>query len=268
MTIDPFPLATIEDACKTIGDLYTGSELTRILADVGVGRYDPGEGNTKWKRLAQAVNDHQCATTKGDALVKLITVAMSPQRTLSRAQDAAEARDRLNQVLSLVGLKVTAEGKVARTPVAKTDQEALDRGERLKSLLVKRRCHASVLEHCRPHLAKNDYYEVVFEAVKGLGGRLSEMAGVDEDGYKAVEAALTRPSPKVRLNALVTATDRNEQVGIANLCKGLFSAFRNPAAHETRLSWMMTEQDALDVLGALSLIHRRLDAATTAPKAG
>lgn len=36
---------------------------------------------------------------------------------------------------------------------------------------------------------------------------------------------------------------------------------RNPQAHDLRSKWTMTEQDALDVLGTLSLIHRRLDAA-------
>ena len=32
--------------------------------------------------------------------------------------------------------------------------------------------------------------------------------------------------------------------------KGVFAAFRNPAAHEPKIVWTMTEQDALDVLGA------------------
>ena len=36
---------------------------------------------------------------------------------------------------------------------------------------------------------------------------------------------------------------------------------RNPAAHEPKLYWTMSELDALDVLGTLSMIHRRLDTA-------
>jgi uncharacterized protein (TIGR02391 family) len=43
--------------------------------------------------------------------------------------------------------------------------------------------------------------------------------------------------------------------------KGLFAAFRNPQAHEPQIVWSMSEQDALDVLGTLSMIRRRLDAA-------
>jgi uncharacterized protein (TIGR02391 family) len=88
------------------------------------------------------------------------------------------------------------------------------------------------------------------------------MAGIDEDGYKAVDVALCGAAPKIRVNALRTTTEKGEQVGVANLAKGIFSAFRNPAAHETRLDWCMTEQDALDMLGIVSLIHRRLDSAS------
>ncbi|MGO1264497.1 MAG: TIGR02391 family protein [Brevibacterium aurantiacum] len=65
----------------------------------------------------------------------------------------------------------------------------------------------------------------------------------------------------IKLNALSTATRRNEQRGISLLAEGLFAAFRNPSAHEPRTKWEMSEQDALDVLGAASMVHRRLDSA-------
>ena len=55
-------------------------------------------------------------------------------------------------------------------------------------------------------------------------------------------------TPRIRLNALQTRTQRDEQRGVANLTKGLFSAFRNPAAHEPRIEWTLSEQDALDFL--------------------
>lgn len=263
--ISPFQPGTIEDVAKVIGELYSGSELTHILVEVGIRKRDPGEGYTKWRRLAQAVSDNQCATGNGNALVKLITVSFSPQHTLNRATQADTACDKLNQILSLEGLRVNDEGKVATTQPAKTVQEALSRGERLKSLLTKRNYHSEVVKHCRDHLSKSEYYEVVFEAVKGLGSRLSKMAEVDEDGYKVVDAALSGAAPRILLNSFSSVTEHNEQTGIANLSKRLFSTFRNPAAHETRLNWSITEQDALDMLGTLSLIHRRLDTATLAP---
>ena len=263
-TIPPFQAATVESVAKIIGDLYSGSELTRILHETRLTKFDAGEGNTKWRRLAQAVADNQGATRTGNALVGLITKAMSPQRTLDRAAAAAEARDELTKVLSFYGYKVTDEGKVANAKsTARTTDEALARGERLRTSLVTRGCHDEVLMHCRAGLAKSEYYEVVFEATKGLNDRLSTLSGIAGDGAQLVDATLCGASPVVRLNALASSTDRNEQTGIANLAKGVLSAFRNPVAHETRLNWMMSEQDALDALGTLSLIHRRLDHAST-----
>lgn len=95
------------------------------------------------------------------------------------------------------------------------------------------------------------------------------MTGLDLDGHPLVEAALggRNVTPLLALNSRRTDTERNEQSGIANIIKGLFSAFRNPAAHEPRLVWHVTEADALDLLSTLSLVHRRLDRAVLIPTA-
>ena len=49
----PFPQGSIEDVAKIVGDLYSGSELTRILDQVGLPD-NLGSAMTKWKRLAAA----------------------------------------------------------------------------------------------------------------------------------------------------------------------------------------------------------------------
>jgi hypothetical protein len=43
--------------------------------------------------------------------------------------------------------------------------------------------------------------------------------------------------------------------------RGLFNAVRNPQAHTPKLLWHLYEADALDLLGTVSLLHRRLDTA-------
>ena len=259
-SVAPFPAGTIEAVARIVGDQYTGSELTVLAAEVPL-TDDPGEGLTKWRRLAHALSSNQTKTQTGNALVKLVTVAMRPDHTLSRKGPADVARDDLNQVLSLVGLKVLANGKVARARKAETDTEALARSNRLRTVLEQRGSHAQVTAYCRAELLRTDYYEAVFEAIKGLGARIREMTGMDADGYNLVEATMAGKAPLIRINPGQTRTERDEQLGVANLAKGLFSAFRNPTAHEPKLHWVMTEQDALDVLGTLSLIHRRIDQA-------
>ncbi|WP_338481354.1 TIGR02391 family protein [Rhodococcus sp. DN22] len=187
---------------------------------------------------------------------------MRPDRTMTRKVQADIARDQLNQALSLAGMKVREDGKVATVKRARTDSEALDRTQHLRNLLVRRDAHDAVLAYCRTELLRTDFYEAVFEAIKGLGSRIRQMTKTEGDGYGLIDATMCGKEPVLAINNLNTRTDRDEQLGVANLAKGLFSAFRNPVAHEPRLEWQMSEQDALDVLGTLSLIHRRIDAAT------
>jgi uncharacterized protein (TIGR02391 family) len=51
-----------------------------------------------------------------------------------------------------------------------------------------------------------------------------------------------------------------------NLLKGLFGTFRNTTAHAPKITWDIEEQDALDILSMVSLVHRRLDKAIEAKK--
>ncbi len=67
--------------------------------------------------------------------------------------------------------------------------------------------------------------------------------------------------PLLAFNSLRTDTERNEQTGMINLMKGMFSSFRNPTAHAPKISWSITEQDAMDLLSLASLLHRRIDTA-------
>ena len=50
-----------------------------------------------------------------------------------------------------------------------------------------------------------------------------------------------------------------KQKGFVNLLVGLFGVFRNPTAHAEKIYWPIGEQDALDILGLVSLVHRKLD---------
>jgi uncharacterized protein (TIGR02391 family) len=74
--------------------------------------------------------------------------------------------------------------------------------------------------------------------------------------------------PLLTFNSLRTETERNEQTGMMNLMKGMFSAFRNPTAHAPKITWTITEQDAFDLLTLASLLHRRIDTAILIPRTG
>ena len=72
--------------------------------------------------------------------------------------------------------------------------------------------------------------------------------------------------PFLAFNSLRTDSEQSEQKGLLNLLKGMFGTFRNPTAHAPKISWNMTEQDALDLLTMASFLHRRLDGAARTPR--
>lgn len=259
-SLTPFDPGAVERLCRVIGDTdkgLTGREIGDLLDEVGL--QDPGE-ITKWKRLREPLLQEQGRSSSGNCVAALIERAMQPVRW-SDARDFGERRNALNEVLVFCGLELDAQGRLRQVKAAATHDEAQQRIRRLRAELERRQCHAEVFRYCTREIVQEDYFNVVFEAVKGLAERIRQDSGLDADGSKLVDRAFSTSSPMLAFNSLRTETERNEQTGLANIMRGIFSAFRNPAAHEPRLTWDVGEQDTLDLLQTLSLVHRRLDGA-------
>ena len=114
---------------------------------------------------------------------------------------------------------------------------------------------------------QDNYFHAVFEASKGLAQRIRDMTGVQLDGAALIDRVFALDRPLLALNALRTESERSEHKGFALLLKGCFSAIRNPRAHEPKILWE-GEDDAVDYLTLLSLLHRKLDAAVQVPQGG
>lgn len=97
--------------------------------------------------------------------------------------------------------------------------------------------------------------------------RLRRTMGAQGDGAALVDAALALGKtgvPALAINALGTQTERDEQTGLANLIKGLGGLYRNPTAHDPRLNRFVSDDELLEVLTLVSMVHRRLDGARIA----
>jgi uncharacterized protein (TIGR02391 family) len=261
----PFNEGTIESIAHVVGDTssgFTGAEIARLLRVCRIP--DPGE-MTKWRRVATALEDEQTKTRSGNCIVSFITAAMQPVRWTNNTAGFAAMREGLNIVLAFSGLAVGEDGLVYRRTAARTHDEAAI-AKRLRDELVRRKGHSEVFKYCSKELVEEDCFGAVFEATKGLCERLRAMCGLDEDGQRLVQEAFEGSSPMIALNSLRTNTEKNEQRGLASLMKGVLSAFRNPEAHETKLTWHVSEPDAIDLLSTLSLIHGRLDVAVVIRK--
>lgn len=255
-----FSQSDLEAIAKALGDTsegLTGSEIGHILASLRMA--DPNPDLTKWRRLFNALVARQNYSQNRRATLEFIRQAMKPARYVKNPEQFEARRTNLNLALSFSGLAVDASGNVVSIKKARTLSEAARRAEELQADLRPRGVHPDVLRFCRAELVADNYFHAVLEATKSIADKLRSKTGLIDDGADLVDKALTGISPLLSINPLATKSEKSEQSGFANLIKGTFGMFRNPTAHEARILWSMTKEDAEDLLTLASLIHRRLD---------
>ena len=228
----------LDAIARALGDTtegLSGPEIEHLLASCKIA--DPGP-MTKRVRIYNAFAECQNTKRNRTNILEFIRRAMKPARYIHEPNRYEPMRARLNQALVFAGLVVDEAGELKSADVAKTLPEALQRARDLRADLEGRGVHPDVLKFCRA-----------------------------DDGSALVDRVLTGNPPLMAINALSTASERSEQSGFANLVRGTFGMFRNPTAHEARIHWAMTKEDAQDLMSIVSLIHRRLDMAQVLSRA-
>ena len=250
-------IQAIADALGDTAEGLTGSEIAHLLLSCAISDTDPAI--TKRVRLYNAFAHDQNCRKDRTRILGFIRKAMKPARFAKEPHRFEPMRANLNRALAFAGLSVNEAGELVSSVSASTLSEAEERARVLRPDLSFRGVHSDVLEFCRAELVTDDYFHAVLEAVKSVGNKLRKMTGCKEDGGPLVDRTLTGPPPMVAINPLQTKSQEDEQRGFANLVKGTFGMFRNPTAHDGRVNWIMTKDDAEDLLSLVSLIHRRLD---------
>ncbi len=261
--IPPFSAQQIEAISKILADTdqgLTGSQIGHILKQCSIPDLTPEM--TKWKRLSNAIVEFQNEHQIGNHLIVFITRALDPTSYTSNQELFQWRKDQLNVVLAFCGFAVGDDGKVRYVSKATTLDEALERAKRMETQLKQRNVHADVLKFAKAEIVAENYFHAVFEAMKSIASKIRALSGLAGDGAPLVDAAFNlgkNNSPILAINSLSTETELGEQRGFANLLKGLYGVIRNPLAHNPKIEWDMSEQDALDILTTISLVHRKID---------
>lgn len=252
----------LESVCKIIADTnsgLSGTEIGKILADNGIKDTDPTI--TKWKRLYNAFsgwqNEHQCS----NHILKFIQHALHPSRYLGTTEIYIHRLHEVNKALSFVGIELQENGKFKIVDKANTLSEAQQRANAFLYKLENRNVHSILLQYCKAELLVDNYFHSVFEAVKSIADRLRRMTGSQTDGNALVDLVFSTSDPRVRINLISNDTERSEHIGLSNLIKGLFGLIRNPTAHAPKIKFAITEEDALDIMTTISMVHKKLDKA-------
>lgn len=265
----PWDAQVVEGVADVLGDTatgLTGTQIGQLLTGLGIP--DPLDGHTKRVRLRISLQAGQERDRASNCVIAFISKAMAPIRYRDEPGLRTLRQDALNEVLVYEGLRVNDEGKIQRGPKASTLSEAARHANNLRAELRRRGTHPDVLRYCTAELLTKNTFHAMLEASKSVFDKLRNHTGLTGDGATLVDATLAlgrSGTPRLAINTLATQTDRDEQTGLANLIKGLSGMFRNPVAHDPRLHRAVTDDELLELLTTLSMVHRRLDAARVQP---
>ena len=257
---EPIEGSIIEGISKTLGETnsgLSGTEIAKFLKEAGI--IDSEPDITKWRRLYSAFVHNQNQNKNSNNILSFIAKSMSPARFVGKNELFEDTRFELNKYLSFAGLIFKENGKFASTEVTTTISQAEQKANRFKSKLEQRNVHSKIYEYCKAELLAENYFHSVFEAVKSIAETIRQKTGLIQDGGELVDIAFSIKNPLIKINDLSNETKESEHKGFANLIKGVFGMFRNTTAHAPKIIWEINENDALDIMSTISLIHRRME---------
>jgi uncharacterized protein (TIGR02391 family) len=212
--------------------------------------------------LAQRRDGH------GGCVLRFVQRALDPAHELG-SDGLAELRTDVNEVLLLSGVELRDDGRLISRPISRTADDARARADALRTKLAARHVHPDVLRYCKAELVQRNYFHAVLEASKSVSAKIRAKTGLQSDGAQLIDEAFTlkQNMPPLAFNGLQTRSERSAHNGYAQFARGVVGAFRNPTAHDPKVEFSLTEEDALDMLATISMIHRRLDQAIVTPAA-
>ncbi|MFC4942889.1 TIGR02391 family protein [Pseudonocardia sp. GCM10023141] len=245
----------------------TGPEIQRLLAAQSA--TDPGSSIASRHRIAHALLARQTADHASNCIIRFIRDAMAPARYVNTPGLRRLRRDALNEVLACQGLRVLDDGRLSKgarptTPDGPGRSADITSTERLRTELRRRGTHPDVLSSLPADDTATSPLHTMHAASRSVFTKLRMRAGLTSDGAPLVDAALTPDAaglPILAINGLTTESERAEQRGLVHLIKGLAGMCGAPTVPDPRRSRAVADDELLELLAMVSMVHRRLDAA-------
>lgn len=121
----------------------------------------------------------------------------------------------------------------------------------------KRNVHPGLPVKVRTFFDNGHYAEATFEAFKYLDKLVQKISGSSKSGEKLMMEVFNETTPMLRLTALTSQSEIDEQRGFKFLFSGGVVAIRNPRGHE--VDQVDDVDTCLDHLAFVSLLIRRLE---------
>ena len=101
----------------------------------------------------------------------------------------------------------------------------------------------------RASYESGDYSGAILDGVFYLSELIRNKSALDSDGNPLVGSAFGGTNPIVKVNSLHTESERDEQRGVEQLLRGIYTAIRNPRTHEKRTDSAETADTLIAFIG-------------------
>lgn len=244
--------------CEILAELVTGTKISNMFSSLKLS-CTLDERNTKWKRLFDAVANNWNKTHTNNALIEIIEWIMEPSLYIDNQKEFNEAKDKLNQRLSFIGLELLPTGKIQARSIATTLDEANQTVSKLKADLQRFNIHPQIIAFCKPEIISENLFHLVLEASKCLLEELRHISGLTTDGTTLVNQCFEGNNPLIVMNTLTTADEKSEHNGVKSLLNTVVYLYRNPKAHHPKYLSNETYQSTIEALVIISRARYALD---------
>jgi uncharacterized protein (TIGR02391 family) len=163
-----------------------------------------------------------------------------------------------------IGLVNKTIGKLESTPLADTElqeasvtQEPKDTADLPVYLFDAMQFHPRVIQVSESLFKTGNYASAILEAFKAVDNYVKEKTALSLNGQALMSKVFDENAPIIKLNDLLTQSDRDEQEGFKLLFKGATVGIRNPKAHDNVVQ--TDPHRTLEYLGLASLLMRRIE---------
>jgi uncharacterized protein (TIGR02391 family) len=117
-------------------------------------------------------------------------------------------------------------------------------------------------KHTEKRFINGHYQDAVLEAFKYLNNYIKSRVRKQADGSSLMKEAFSKENPILKLNELLSKSEKDEQLGYMEIFSGVMTGIRNPRAHENDF-----DNDPFIAIRLLSLADHLLDRAKRAKRA-
>jgi uncharacterized protein (TIGR02391 family) len=250
---------TLRNLSDIISCMLTHRQISEQLSSVNI--LETGEGSNKTDRVYYAFKARQKQDNCGNNVLAFVVRLLNPKRYNDEA-DFERDRTRINEKLSYEGIEISKQGEAKVVDKARTIAEAKERSIKIKQRVHGIGVHREIIQYCEEEWLKENYFHAILEITKSVAERLRQKSGYASDGGDLVDESFglgNDKKPMLAFNTLRTLSDQSEHKGFGNFCKGFFSMYRNPKAHNPKILEETQLTEMTEVLVVATIIHNKLD---------